>query len=57
MDDRHRCDVNSLVETPCANPINGLVRWDPVASLWNGGMMLAATTLAPLFVTWAAVAV
>lgn len=49
--------VNSLVPVPGADPVAGRVRWDPVHSLWNGGMMLAALVLCPLTATPGAVAV
>jgi fatty-acid desaturase len=39
--------VNSLVGADDADPVRGVVRWDPVRSLWNGGMMLAALLAAP----------
>jgi fatty-acid desaturase len=53
--DPHR--VNSLLLTPDADPTRGHIRWDPAHSLWNGGMMLAALTLAPLTATPGAVLV
>jgi fatty-acid desaturase len=46
-----RCGVNTLVETPGCNPVEGRVRWDPVHSLWNGSMLAASLILAPVFVT------
>lgn len=49
-----RCQVNSLIETPLCDPTKGVVRWDPVHSIWNGGMFVAAVVLAPLFFTWSA---
>lgn len=49
--------VNSLVLGPGVNPVHGAVRWDPVRSLWNGGMLLAALVFAPLAFTWSALAV
>lgn len=57
MHDHHRCEVNSLVETPGANPVDACVRWDPITSAWNGGMMLTALLLAPLHTTPGSVAV
>lgn len=53
----HRCEVNSLIETADVSPVVGMVRWDPIQSIWNGGMMLGAIFLAPMFVTWGAVVV
>jgi fatty-acid desaturase len=40
--------VNSLIETPEADPVKGRVRWDPVHSLWNGGMLGVALIAGPL---------
>src|SRR3569623_483865 len=42
-----RCEVNSLVEVPGCDPSEGVFRWDPAHSLWNGGMLVASVTLAP----------
>lgn len=50
-------EVNTLVEAPGCNPVDGRVRWDPVHSLWNGGMLVASVTLAPLTFSWGAFAV
>lgn len=52
-----RCRVNSLVETVGSDPRQGEVRWDPVHSLWNGGMLAASVFLAPVLFTWRAFAV
>ena len=52
-----RCSVNSLIETPGCGPIKGIVRWDPVHSLWNGSMLLTALLLAPLLFSWSALLV
>lgn len=57
MFDSERCDVNTLVETATSNPVAGTVRWDPVHSLWNGGMLVASLVLAPLLFSWGALAV
>ena len=46
------CRVNSLVETPGCDPVEGTVRWDPVHSLWNGAMLAASLVLGPLFFSW-----
>ncbi len=51
------CAVQSVVEVAGCSPVEGRVVWDPVHSLWNGGMMLATLVLAPLTVSWGAVAV
>lgn len=52
-----RCAVNSLREVPGCSPVAGTVRWDPVHSIWNGGMLAAALILAPLFFSWSGVGV
>lgn len=62
MPDPDRCHVNSLVELPESSPVEGVVRWDPVQSLWNGTMLaaslLAASLLvAPALFSWGALAV
>jgi sn-1 stearoyl-lipid 9-desaturase len=51
------CRVNSLVETPGCSPIEGLVRSDPVHSLWNGAMLAGSLILAPFLFSWSALAV
>lgn len=52
-----QCSVNSLIETPGCSPVKGEVHWDPVHSLWNGGMMLASLLLAPMLFSWSALLV
>lgn len=47
--------VNSLILGD-ADPLPGTVRWDPVRSLWNGGMLLASMVIAPRLFTWGALA-
>lgn len=49
--------VNSVVLDADTSPVHGVVRWDPVRSMWNGSMLLAALVLAPLHASWDAVAV
>lgn len=51
------CAVNTLVEVPGCNPVNGSVCWDPVHSLWNGSMLAGTLFLAPPLFSWGAVAV
>jgi fatty-acid desaturase len=46
--------VNSLVIGPLTDPVPGIVRWDPVRSIWNGTMLGAAVVLAPFYTTWSA---
>lgn len=52
-----RCAVNSLIETPGCSPVAGTVRWDPVHSIWNGGMLAMSLLVAPLLFSWSALAV
>jgi stearoyl-CoA desaturase (delta-9 desaturase) len=58
--DLHRFDdpyaVHSL-RTEGADPRRGRVRWDPLHSAWNGGMLLAAVIFAPLAWSWSALGV
>ena len=49
--------VNSLALGPDTNPIAGVVKWDPVRSVWNGTIFVAAIALAPIYATWDAIAV
>jgi fatty-acid desaturase len=49
--------VHSVLETPGADAVTGQVRWDPVHSLWNSGMMLGAAIGGPLLFTSSALAV
>ena len=49
--------VNSLILVPNVDPVAGTASWDPPRSLWNGGMLLAAVVLGPIFLTWGAVTV
>ena len=41
MHEHDPCAVNSLIETPSSSPVAGRVVWDPVHSIWNGGMLAA----------------
>jgi stearoyl-CoA desaturase (delta-9 desaturase) len=47
-----RCRVNTVCETQGCDPVDGVVRWDPVHSLWNGTMLAAALILGPLLFSW-----
>src|SRR5947207_10445976 len=49
--------VASLRLAEDTDPVSGTVAWDPARSLWNGGMMLAAVLLGPLYFSWGAGAV
>ena len=51
MDVADRCSVNSLRETPGCSPVTGTVRWDPIHSVWNGGMLVGAV-LAMFHFSW-----
>lgn len=57
LDKPDRCNVNSIVETPDCDPLDGRVRWDPQHSLWNGGMLAASALFAPSLASWGAVTV
>jgi sn-1 stearoyl-lipid 9-desaturase len=46
--------VNTLVEIEQCSPVKGIVRWDPVHSLWNGGMLAAVVLVGPLVFSWSA---
>ena len=58
---RDRCEVNWIDEshpqTLAADASRGAVRWDPVHSIWNGGMALAAIALVPFYTTPTAILV
>ena len=49
--------VNSLTGLDRASAVEGEVVWDPPRSLWNAGMLLAATMLGPFMFSWSAFAV
>lgn len=53
---RDRCEVNWLVEVEGADPSKGRIRWDPVHSIWNGGMLALAVIFAPFTANPASVA-
>lgn len=55
MHDPH--EVHRLVPDPLADPRIGVVRWDPVHSIWNGSMMVVTLIFAPLTASPAAIAV
>ena len=50
------CAVNSLVATPGCSPTEGRVVWDPLHSLWNGGMLAATLIFGAMTFSLAAVA-
>lgn len=52
-----RCAVNSLVETNGCSATEGIVRWDPLHSIWNGSMLAASILLAPPLFSWGGLAV
>lgn len=45
-----------MIVDPATSATAGTVRWSPVRSLWMLAMTISAVALAPLFVTWGAVA-
>ncbi len=49
--------VHSLKSGPDSDPVIGEVRWDPLHSIWNGGMTLAALALCPATLSWSTLAV
>lgn len=53
----HRCGVNTIMEIPGCNAAAGAVHWHPVHSLWNGGMLMAAIMLCPVWFSWSGVLV
>jgi sn-1 stearoyl-lipid 9-desaturase len=55
IDDPYR--INGLIFDETSNPSLGVVKWDALRSVWNGGMLLAALILGPLYFTWEALAV
>ena len=54
---RDRCEVNWISDEIGADALRGRVRWDPVHSLWNGGMLFATLALGPIFFSWIALTV
>lgn len=57
MHEHDPCAVNSLIETPDASPVTGRVVWDPVHSLWNGGMLAETLAFGPATFSLGALAV
>jgi sn-1 stearoyl-lipid 9-desaturase len=53
-EDRDAFKVNSLTGLDHASPVEGEVIWDPVRSIWNSGMFLAAVILGPPMFSWSA---
>ena len=49
--------VNSLVLDCDTDPVAGVVKWDPLRSLWNGTILIVAIIFAPFYFTWQAFAV
>jgi fatty-acid desaturase len=49
--------VNSLILRPETNAVAGIVRWDPIRSIWNGSILIAALVLAPIYISWSAIGV
>lgn len=49
--------VRSIVELPGCSPVEGVVRWDPATSIWNGAMLAIALVAVPLTFSWGAFSV
>ena len=49
--------VNSLTITTDSDALSGAVRWDPLRSFWNAGMLAITLFVAPWQFTWSALAV
>ncbi|TAK91837.1 MAG: acyl-CoA desaturase [Burkholderiaceae bacterium] len=49
--------VNSLTNLDTASAVEGRVVWDPLRSIWNGGMLVGAVVFGTLHFSWGAVAV
>jgi stearoyl-CoA desaturase (delta-9 desaturase) len=47
--------VNTLIPISGSSAVKGVVRWDAVHSLWNGGMLMVAMVFAPTLASWSAV--
>lgn len=60
---RDRCEVNWIVDSPDVDEEhrpdakNGCVRWDPVHSLWNGGMLAVVVIFGAATFSYAAFAI
>jgi stearoyl-CoA desaturase (delta-9 desaturase) len=48
--------VNSLVLGSQTDAVAGVVKWDPLRSIWNGAILIAALLMAPLYAAWDAFA-
>ena len=46
--------VNSLTNLEVASAVDGIVVWDPMRSIWNGGMLIGALLLGTLYFNWQA---
>jgi fatty-acid desaturase len=46
--------VNSLRIDPRADPMSGVVVWDPLRSLWNAGMLFVTVFYGPCYFSWSA---
>jgi sn-1 stearoyl-lipid 9-desaturase len=49
--------VNSLFIGADDNQSDGVVRWDPMRSLWNGSMLVSSLVFAPIHFNWSALIV
>lgn len=57
MHEHDPCAVNSLIETSGSSPVTGRVVWDPIHSLWNGGMLAATLAFGAATFSFGALAV
>lgn len=56
-DHEDRCAVNTIAPDDPGSPVDGVVRWDPVHSLWNGGMLATWLAFGLATVSWSALLV
>src|SRR4029078_8430744 len=49
--------INGLVFDGACDPSAGTVHWDPLRSIWNGGMLVAAVVLGPIYFSWSSLGV
>ena len=57
MHEHDPCAVYSLIETSGSSPVTGRVVWDPIHSLWNGGMLAATLAFGAATFSFGALAV
>lgn len=57
MHDHDASAVNTLIALPDSDALKGRVVWDPVHSLWNGGLLLAILVFGVATFSWSALLV